>query len=162
MEPLTAEKRALVEMSAESAGRIAMKYARMHPGHEDELESSAYMGLIEAANSFVPGNGIWERYARRYVKLACVHTMSKMRKDDTVSLCDLDFDLDCYGYDGQPRDSFDDLVRSLRPQQQEFLRAVYIEGKSIREASRQIGYHAYYGYHIHETLVSKLRVQLGV
>src|SRR3954469_4029153 len=64
MDRLTEQQQKLAEEAVSRAKRIAERYARIFPEHEDDFESSANWGVVRAASSYRPElNGVWERWS---------------------------------------------------------------------------------------------------
>jgi len=163
IEPLTEAQQCLAAEAVGRADRIAERYAKIFPKHEQEFKSSALWGVMRAASSFDPDKGdIWERwsalamegeildlidapYYKRFQSLNFTELIPDMRQMSA----DLDQD--------ESNANVRKILCGLPPKHRELCDLVYTQGLSAAEAGLSLGLSEKHGRKIHSEAMVFLR-----
>jgi RNA polymerase sigma factor (sigma-70 family) len=157
--PLTDEQRALATRYLPMASAIAKRMDGLLPGENDELESTAYLALVEAAQTFDPSVSVhFATYARHRIHGALRDLRRLMvsggRRGDLAPrpvFQKLAEDVEKYGQviginperpvgaDIEATEFVEDWLSRLPRAQATACRLIYIDGKSQEEAAEVVG-----------------------
>lgn len=150
--PLDAEGRELVNRHLPLAYKIVAPFRQVIPGLADDLESAAFLGLCEAAQTWDPDKRVtFGAYAPPRIAGAIKDLIEEEIRRGMIECPDvpdvrrLMEDLpsepagDEGGEPGEPPASFEAMILPLSEPQRAICRAVYVDGLSLRAASRALG-----------------------
>lgn len=99
----------------------------------DEIQSAAYMGLVDAASKFDPCKGSFANYAsirivgeiKDHLKKSCIHDNMSSLEGHDVLFCDAD--------SACSRDFFDFVCSKLGAIEEKVVRMYYVEDRTLKE-----------------------------
>ena len=162
MRPLSEPQRELAAKGFARAERIAAKYARVFPGHADDLASAAAWGVVRAASTFDRGRGVdWASWSAFKATQECLRflkaTISKRQAERLAQSVD---DLPAKP-EIKPNDGIEVMLVGLPPVQQAFCLKVYRDDKTIEEAAVGLGFSPKHGHKINCKALERLRKRLS-
>ncbi len=174
--PLNEDQRRLASRYMPLASSLAGRIARYWPAQRDELESTAFMALVEAAGSFDPerkvGFATFARYrirgALRDYQRSRDSTGSRGDRQDAPVFQRLGKDAEQYGQvigikpdqpvgtDIEAVDAVEDWLSRLPKTHAAACRLIYVEGKSQDEAAALVGCSKSYLSRLHREAITWL------
>jgi RNA polymerase sigma factor (sigma-70 family) len=162
IEPLTESQQSLAVEAISRADRIARRYTRIFPEHEQDFKSSALWGVVRAASSFDPVKGeVWERWSllaikgeikdflnNSYFKMRCRITDEELLVDNRSDYTD-------------KTERIRELLSKLPGKHRELCELVYFEGLSLSAAGLTLGLSESHGRWIHREAIELLRSELA-
>jgi RNA polymerase sigma factor (sigma-70 family) len=181
--PLTEEQRELASRYLPMASALAKRMDSLLPGENDEMESTAYLALVEAAQTFDPSVSVNFATYARYRICGALRDLRRLIvsagwRGDPAHLPifqKLGNDVEKYGQviginpdrpvgtDIEATEAVEDWLRRLPRAHSAACRLIYIDGKSQEEAAAIVGCSKSYISRLHQEAMTWLihEVQRG-
>ena len=164
MVSLNEEQKTLASKSYRSTMNMTRRYKRQYPQFADDIESSAYWGLIRAAASYDKDRGqAWRKWATQCVHGEMREFLSGKHVSNPPSNLRVEH-IEFHYVDRDPTEQIDELrelLKSLPEQHRRVCEFYYRDGMSDREISIKIGLSRSSIQRIHKESLEMLKRKLA-